>query len=274
VRALLSALLPLALAVVSCGPSDTGGQLVTFPAFASGPPDVGGSLDFDSGAGFHVQLTEAHMHIGAVYFRLGQTNPGDANASCVGDTTYGLEVPGPVDVDVLSNQRQQFSVTGNATTDLDQSAEIWLVYGDINQVTSATPTGGAPVIASVAGVATKQGLTFPFQGSITIGPNRLIPPSNPAEPGANPICKQRIVSPIPLQIRPSVGGALLLQVDPRPWLGDVDFSTLLPGEDGTTLEIPDVSTGSGPDVAAARAFFSGVTGASAEVYGFSWVAPQ
>jgi hypothetical protein len=265
---LLGLVMPMALTLASCGPSDTGGQLVTFPAFASGVPDASGSLDFDTGAGFHVQLTEAHMHIGALYFRLGQTNPGDANASCVGDTTYGLEVPGSVDVDVLSHEHQQFSVAGNATTDLDQSAEIWLVVGNINTVTSTT------VVASVAGVATTRGTTFPFQGSITIGQNRLIPPSNPAEPGANPICKQRIVSPIPLRIRPSVGGALLLQIDPRPWLGGVDFSTLSPGEDGTTLEIPDVSTGSGPDVAAARAFFSGVTDASAEVYEFSWVARQ
>ena len=260
--------MPVALALASCGPSHTGGQLLTFPAFASGLADAGGPLDFDTGAGFHVHLIQARMHVGAVYFRLGQTNPGDANASCVGDTTYGLEVPGPVDVDVLSNQHQQFSVAGNATTDLDQSAEIWLVSGNINAVASTT------VIASVAGVATKQDLTFPFQGSITIGQNRLVPPSNPAQPGANPICKQRIVSPIPLQIRPSVGGALLLQIDPRPWLGGVDFSTLLPEEDGTTLEIPDVSTGSGPDVAAARTFFSGVTGASADVYEFSWLVHQ
>ena len=264
-RGLLGALLPLAVAVVGCGPSETGGQLVTFQAFASGVPDANGSLDFDTGAGFHVRLTEAGMHIGAVYFRLGQANPGSANASCVGDTTYGLQVPGPVDVDVLSRERQPFSVPGNATTDLDQSAEIWLVGGNINTV------AGSTVIASVAGVATKQGATFPFQGSITIGQNRLIPPANPAAPGANPICKQRIVAPIPLQIRPTVGGALLLQIDPRPWLENLEFSALLPGGDGATLEIRDVSTGSGADVAESRDFFNGVTGASAQVYAFSWL---
>ncbi|MEI9936631.1 MAG: hypothetical protein WDO69_05345 [Pseudomonadota bacterium] len=264
-RALLGALLPFALAVVGCGPSETGGQLVTFQAFASGVADANGSLDFDTGAGFHVQLTEAAMHIGAVYFRLGQANPGDANASCVGDTTYGLQVPGAVDVDVLSSERQAFLVTGNATSDLDQSAEIWLVDGNINTVASST------VIASVAGVATRRAVTFPFQGSITIGQNRLIPSSNPAEPGANPICKQRIVSPIPLQIRPTVGGALVLQIDPRPWLDDLDFSALLPGSDGVTLEIRDVSTGLGADVTESRDFFNGVTGASTEVYEFSWL---
>jgi hypothetical protein len=262
------------LALVACGPSDTGGQLVTFPAFASGIAEANGSLDFDTGAGFHVHLTAASMHIGAVYFKLGQANPGSANASCVGDTTYGLQVPGPIDVDVLSSERQPFSVPGNATTDLDQSAEIWLVYGDINQVTTTTPTGDPPIIVTVSGIATQQAATFPFQGSITIGANRLIPPSNPAEPGANPICKQRIVSPIPLQIRPTVGGALLLQIDARPWFDDLDFSALLPGSDGVTLEIRDVSTGSGPDVAESRDFFNGVTGASAEVYAFSWLSNE
>jgi hypothetical protein len=267
-RISLCALLPLLLAVVGCGPSDTGGQLVAFQAFASGVSDANGSLDFDTGAGFRIHLTQASMHIGAIYFRLGQANPGSANASCVGDTTYGLQVPGPVDVDVLSSEQQPFSVLGSATTDLDQSAEIWLVNGNINAVASTT------IIAAVAGVATMRGATLPFQGSITIGKNRLIPPPNPAEPGANPICKQRIVSPIPLQLRPTVGGALSLQIDPRPWLDDLNFLALSLGSDGVTLEIRDVSIGSEADVAESRNFFNGVTGASAEVYEFAWIDPN
>ncbi len=250
-----------------CGPRDTGGQLVTFHAYASGIPGVDGSADFDTGTGFHVHLTQARMHIGAVYLRLGQTNPGSANASCVGDTTYGLQVPGAVDVDVLDSRPQEFSVLGNATSDLDLSGEIWLVDGDINQVASTT------VMASVQGIATKGGKTYPFQGSITIGQNRLIPPSSPAQPGQNPICKQRIISPIPARVQPAVGGDLLLRIDPRPWLGGVDFSTLLAGGDGTTLEIPDASSGSGADAAAGRAFFTAVTGASSDVYQFNWFVP-
>ena len=257
----------LVAALASCGPRDTGGELVSFHAYASGLAGVEGPVEFDTGAGFHVRLTQARMHIGAVYLRLGQANPGSANASCVGDTTYGLQVPGPVDVDVLTSSPQEFSILGSATSDLDQSGEIWLVDGSINRVASTT------VVAAVAGVATKDGVTFPFQGSITIGQNRLVPPSNPAQPGENPICKQRIIAPIPLAIRPAVGGDLLLRIDPRPWLDAVDFSTLLPGEDGTTLEIPDASTGAGPDIAAARAFFTGVTGASTDVYQFSWFVP-
>lgn len=251
----------------ACGPRETGGEIVLFHAYASGLANVATPLEFETGAGFSVELTEARMHIGAVYLRLGQANPGSANASCVGDTTYGLQVPGPVDVDTLSPRPQEFSILGSATTDLDQSAEIWLVDGDINQVASTT------VLVSVAGTATANGSAFPFVGRMTIGANHLVPPANPAAPGANPICKQRIIAPIPVSVRPSAGGDLLLSIDPRPWFGDVDFTELSAGEDGRTLEIPDSSTGSGPDVAAGRAFFTAVTGTSSEVYRFSWLTP-
>lgn len=263
----------LVLAAMSCSPADTGGQVISFHAYASGLSAANGEVEFDTNSGFHVRLARATLHIGAVYLRLGQTNPGSANASCVGDTTYGLQVPGPVDFDVLSNTPQEFSVLGSATSDVDQSGEIWLVYGDINQVASVAPNGGPPVIVAVSGVATKNATSYPFHGSLTIGQNHLIPPPNVAQPGQNPICKQRIVSPIPLDLQPTVGGDLLLRVDPRAWFNGVDFSALLPGADGTTLEIPDSSNGSGADAAAGRAFFTAVTGASADVYRFSWFTP-
>ena len=254
------------LLLVSCGPQDTGGQLVSFHAYARGSADVSGSRELDNGSGFHVQLTSARMYIGALYLRLGRTNPGSADSSCVGDTTYGIQVPGPGDIDVLSASPQELAVLGSGTTDLDQSAEIWLGDGDITSVASNR------VVASVAGVATKGGTSRRFSGSITIGQNRVVPPSNPAQPGQNPICKQRIISPIPVNVRPTVGGDLMLRVDPTAWLRDVDFSLLVPNADGT-YEIPDASTGSGADVTAARSFFTGVTGAAASTYDFSWFVP-
>ena len=263
-RALAGALLA---ALPACGAGETGGEIVSFSAYASGLPGVAGTAELETGAGFHVSLTKASLHIGAVYLRLGQTNPGSANASCVGDTTYGVQVPGPIDVDVLSAEPQPFSYPGAATTDLDQSGEIWLVDGDINRVASTA------VIVSVAGTAAKDGATHAFAATMTIGQNRLVAPANPAAPGTNPICKQRIVAPIPVSLQPSVGGHLLLQIDPAAWFADVDFATLVPGDDGSTLVIPDTGSGSGPDVAAGRAFFAGVTGASADTYRFSWIAP-
>ncbi len=253
-----------ALGVTACA-GDTGGELVGFTAYAAGVAD--GTRELDTGLGYHVSLTAARAHVGAVYLRLGQSNPGSANASCVGDTTYGLQVPGPVDVDLLSTTPQPFSVPGSATTDLDQSGEIWLVNGDVNVTASRT------VVVSVAGTATKSGAAYPFAAAITIGANRLIPPANPAAPGTNPICKERIVAPIPLQLQPTPGGHLLLQIDPAAWFDDVDFATLLPGPGGATLAIPDASTGSGPDIPAGRAFFMAITSASPDVYRFSWIGP-
>ncbi len=257
----------LASVLLSCGPEDTGGAILRFHAYASGPAGAQGPLEFDTSSAFHVRLTQARMHIGALYMRLGQANPGSANASCVGDTTYGLQVPGPIDVNLLNERPQEFSVLGQATTDRDQSGEIWLSGGDINQVDDPTP------IVSVAGVATRDDASFPFQATITIGSNRLVPPSNPAMPGANPICKQRIVAPIPLDVTPAVGGNLLLRIDPRPWFADVDFSSLALGADGQTFELPDVSSGAGADATAGRVFYMGITGASASVYQFSWISP-
>jgi len=75
-----------------------------------------------------------------------------------------------------------------------------------------------------------------------------------------------------VNVRPTVGGDLLLRVDPTAWLRDVDFSLLVPNAEGT-YEIPDESTGSGTDVTAARSFFTGVTGAAASTYDFSWFVP-
>jgi hypothetical protein len=260
------ALVVMALALPACG-GQTGGEIVTFTAYASGIAGVDGAMELDTGLGYHVRLTTARMHVGAVYLRLGQANPGSANASCVGDTTYGLQVPGSVDVDVLSSAPQPFSFPGTATTDADQSAEVWLVDGDINVVTSGT------AVVSVAGTATKDGNAYPFTGAITIGQNRLVPPANPAAPGTNPICKERIVAPIPVDVHPSPAGHLLLEINPASWLGDVAFSTLLPGADGVTLAIPDASAGTSPDIAAGRAFFMAVTSASPDAYRFSWISP-
>jgi len=255
-------------AVPACGPGDTGGAIVRFHAYAAGLSDASAGSEFDTSSGFHVTLTSARLHIGAVYMRLAATNPGSANSACVGDTTYGLQVPGPVDVDVLSAELQEFSVLGRATDDLDQSAEIWLTGGDINNVNDDT------VLVDVTGHASGSGFDGDFRGSLTISTNRLIPVTNPAMPGANPICKQRIIAPIPVRVKPSVGGNLLLRVNPEPWFDNLDFSVLEPSDgDGSVLEIPDENSGPDPDAAAGRAFFLGVTGASGTTYDFSWLSP-
>ena len=60
-----------------------------------------------------------------------------------------------------------------------------------------------------------------------------------ALPGSNPICKQRIVTPIAVDLTPTDGGVLTLRIDPRGMFPTVDFSTL------TGTQIPDTSAGAG-----------------------------
>jgi len=70
----------------------------------------------------------------------------------------------------------------------------------------------------------------PFTGTITIGANRQAGGSQLA--GATPICKQRIVSPIPAPVTLVKGGSLVLRVDPRALFVNVDFAALLPSSEG------------------------------------------
>jgi hypothetical protein len=203
----------------SCG--STGGEHLVFSAYASGPANANGtSLEFTNGFDFHVVLTRARLHIGAVY--LNQTFPssGTQESSCISSGIYTGEVLGGVDVDALSPTPQAFGVTGNATTLVAKAGEIWLTGGDINAPEDPT------VILDVAGVADKNGVSYPFAAQLTIGSNRRIATSDPAFPSANPICKQRIVAPIPIQIAPKTGGSLRIRIDPSFWFAAVDFSTL------------------------------------------------
>ena len=54
----------------------TGGDLVTFSAVASGPTDVsGGQLEFVTDRGWHIVLTRAVAHVGAIYLNLHSPGP-------------------------------------------------------------------------------------------------------------------------------------------------------------------------------------------------------
>jgi hypothetical protein len=75
-------------------------------------------------------------------------------------------------------------------------------------------------------VATRGAESFPFEGQLTIGANRILPPRNPALPGSNPLCRQRIVSPIAFDATLAEGSSVQLLIDPRAWFVTVDFSEL------------------------------------------------
>lgn len=201
----------------------TGGEIVTFDAFAAGPEDAvaGQPYTFETGRGYAVTLTKAELFVGAVY--LNQSRPASvgSNTSCFLTGIYVAEVTEGLRVDVLSPELQPFPEPGSGTTGRALAAEVWLFGGrDINEPTDPT------VILDVAGTAEKDGETYPFEGEITISDNRVVPPSSPALPGAAPICKERVVTPIPADVELSPGDDLVLRIDPRGLFRNVEFRDL------------------------------------------------
>ena len=84
-------------------------------------------------------------------------------------------------------------------------------------------------------------------------------------PGTDPLCKQRIVSPIPIKLRPRSSGTLLVRIDPRGFFTNVDFSVLTQEQEHPPLyRIQD-----SPADAASNDFLLGIH-ASAGVYAFEW----
>lgn len=200
----------------------TGGRVVAFQAQASGDPAVvtGAPLTFTSPKGFEVTLTRARLTVGALY--LNQQNPQSYSLeqSCIQEGIYSGEVRGGLTVDALSPTAQPFPVEGNGTDNPTRAAELWLTGGDLLADEDKT------VLLDVAGVATRGAERFPFEGQLTIGTNRVIPPRNPALPGSNPLCRQRIVSPIAFDATLAQGSVVVLLVDPRAWFVTVDFAEL------------------------------------------------
>jgi hypothetical protein len=240
----------------------TGGGLVTFPAYVTGPEldNPGRPYAFDSTAGYHIELERAQLRVGALYLNRARPSLGAAESPCVQSGIYVAEVTSAAVLDVLSVQRVRFATSGTGTADRALSGEVWLTGDRVDAERDSTR------ILDVSGTAQRGAARFGFYGAITISDNRKTTAADPALPGANPLCKQRIVTPIPVDITPANHGALLLRVDPRPWFAQVDFASL-PGAvgNGESLEIPDDN-----ENIASLALFQGLRTLGA--YAFEWVA--
>jgi hypothetical protein len=198
----------------------TGSDLVEFSAAAAGPADAvkGQSYEFTSGRGYHVVLTRAVVHIGAVYLNLARPVSGAQATDCILPGIYVGEVIKGLDVDALSPDPQPFPIAGEGTATRAITGEVWLTGGDVNAEDDST------VILDVAGTADAAGISYPFDGKLTIGKNRAVTVGDPSLPSQHPICKERIVSPIAVDITPKAGGTLLVRVDPKGLFTNVDFS--------------------------------------------------
>jgi len=262
-RRLAGAWLPataLAAALAASCNGTTGDQLVTFNAYAAGAAHAGDPFPVDivanngASTAYTVQIKSAVLHIGALF--LDQNAPDDA--VCVNPGLYSDQVIGSIDVDLLSTTPQPFSLPGNGTADPNQSFSIWLTDGG-NSVPSSLgeqsdTINSANVDPSVLlqAVATNEttGETIPFSSIVTINPaNRGTTPSDPAYPGQNPICLQRIVS-VPLSgltIYP--GDSLLLTIDPRGWFGaTLSFDSFAPITSSACLGDPSLEKPHFPNV--------------------------
>jgi hypothetical protein len=238
----------------------TGGELSEIDAYAAGPSDASSPLPFTSSLGYRIELSEARIFVGGVYLNRSRATSVAADTSCSLPGIYVAEVLSGRELDLLSGVPEQFPTPGFATSERALTGEVWLSQGDVNQTASSL------TVLRVAGTAVRDGERFPFEGELSIGPNRLLPATDAALPGQHPICKQRIVSPISVELEPNRGRALLLRVDPRPMFANVDFSTLTRSAD--TYRFADAP---GVDQASDN-LYAGLRRATG-VYSFSWMDP-
>ncbi len=255
--AALSAL--LALLTPGCM-GTSGGETIDFVAVASGPADAvkGQPLVFDTSRGWHVTLDTARMHIGAVYLADSEAVSGAQATSCLLPGTYVAQVTQGGDFDLLSSEAQRFPVLGRGTTVESRSGQVWLTGGDIDDVNAPSK---ATVVLRLSGSAVLGADVRPFDASVTIASNRVSSSSGAA--GAAPICKQRIVSPIPTSVAVEDHGALWLRVDPRRLFTNVDFSAL--ASDGDHYVFQDDSS----DQPSANLYAN--LRQTGDLYTFSWV---
>lgn len=258
----LGGLFGFAMAALAAGACNgtTGDELVPrFTAYAAGA--AGASQPFTAG-GFSVQLTTAKMHIGALYFDESPPSTGFDSPICIAPGIYAAQVPGPVEVDLLSSTPQEFSVFGNGSADSALSWQIWLTDGDINEPNTAQ-------IVDLEGVATRisDNASFSFGAVVTINGNRLPTTSDPSQPGLNPICKERIVQIGRIDVAFFPGGTLYVTIDPRGWFNlNLDFSTLplatsascAGTNPGPTYCIPDTNFATGAGATQGLNLFTGI----------------
>jgi hypothetical protein len=225
-------------ALVSCV-GTTGSDLFTFDAEASGPEDAaaGQALSFTTGRGYTVRLDRARVVVGAVYLNKAVPISGAQTTSCVLPGIYVAQLTRGLTVDALSPEPQPFPDKGEALEARALAGEVWLTGGDVNSL------GDDTVILDVAGTAERDGTSYPFEGKLTIGQNRATPEDDPSQPGAHPICKERIVSPIPVALTPREGGRLRLRIDPRGLFTNVDFSALERVSDAPLYRFADRTEG-------------------------------
>jgi hypothetical protein len=212
----------------------TGGDAIDFPVAAAGPASAatGQPLSCANDGAWEITLTAASLHVGAVYLNQSQPVSGGQATGCYLTGTYVAQETSGVDVDLLSPTPQRFPALAHGITDPSALVgQVWLTHGDVNLATDRTP------MLTVEGTAAQGGQSFPFSGTLTIGANHQSAGGTLA--GGDPICKERIVTPIPAAVRIEPAGGLLLRIDPCRLFTNVDFSQLRAGQTTGTYTFSD-----------------------------------
>ena len=234
---------PLLHLLCLCAPAasacvgQTGGEAVDFPVAVTGPAGAisGQPLSCANDLGWDITITQATLHIGAVYLNQSQPVSGGQATGCYLTGTYVAQETSPLDVDLLAPSAQKFPALAHGITDPPALiGQVWLTHGDINTIPDRSP------ILDIAGTATQAGSALPFSGAITIGSNHQT--AGGALAGGDPICKERIVTPIPAVLTIERTGGLLLTIDPCRLFTNVDFSLLPAGSTSGTHAFSDDPT--------------------------------
>lgn len=236
-------LLPLLLLLVGAVGAgcvgETGGTAVDFVVAGVGPAAaaVGQTLTCASATdgAWAITLTQARLHVGAVYLNQSQPVSGGQATGCYLTGTYVAQETSAIDLDLLSPAPQAFPAMAHGITEPPAIVgQVWLTHGDINTTPDPEP------VLTVAGTATRAAEVFPFSAAISIGANRQGMTGSLA--GGDPICKERIVTPIAAGLAIAAEGGLLLRVDPCRLFTNVDFSLLPPGATAGTYVFSDEPT--------------------------------
>lgn len=222
------------LLVVGACVGQTGGDVIDFPVAAVGPANAvaGQPLACAGDGGWAITLTQASLHLGAVYLNQSQPVSGGQATGCYLTGTYLAQETSALDADLLSPTAQRFPSPAHGITDPPALVgQVWLTHGDINAVPDRMP------ILTVAGTAAQNGQSLPFSGSVSIGSNRQT--AGGAVAGGDPICKERIVTPIRAALSIEWTGGLLVTIDPCRLFTNVDFSLLPAGTSPGTFAFSD-----------------------------------
>jgi hypothetical protein len=217
-------LLPLLLLGASCN-GTTGYELVNFYAAARGAPDAvkGQSYAFEVG-GQRVTLTQATLHVGALYLTQSVPTSGGGPAPCVLPGTYdGVfvgQVRGGGDIDLLDPSIQPLSVTGNGSTIPAVTGQVWLMHGDVNAASDPLP------VLTLQGSIEMGGTTKSFSAAIAISQSTQGSSASSGLPGENQVCQKRIVDGVPVSLTLAQGGTLVLDLDPKALFANADLSQL------------------------------------------------